>query len=230
MPNTHSILCIDDEDGILNSLKRLFRKDHYNIFLANTGEEGLNILHNEKIDVILCDQKMPTMNGFEVLRAARKNYPDIMRIMISGYSDFESLVKTINEGEIFRFIQKPWDNDDLKETVKIAIEQKEITRRVKTLLSNSQNIKNIIKDFSIETSQDQKTIHVKIDSSEQPYTPYAITNLITFLFESLGLAEDQKVKILTSSISKEDTSIKINIALGKGVKLILEINTAELDK
>ena len=106
MDKAYSILCIDDEDNILQSFNRTLRKD-FKIFLAKSGQEGLEILRKEKIDLVLCDQRMPKMSGFEVLRIAREEYPNVIRIMLSGYSDFESLVKTINEGEIYRFLSKP---------------------------------------------------------------------------------------------------------------------------
>ena len=106
-----TLLLVDDEEKILSSLERLFRKEGYTILRADSGKQGLNFLKKYTINVILSDQKMPEMTGVEFLSKAKILYPDTIRIILSGYSDLESILDAINKGEIFRFVTKPWDND-----------------------------------------------------------------------------------------------------------------------
>ncbi|MFH1458792.1 MAG: response regulator [Candidatus Omnitrophota bacterium] len=228
MDKTYTLLCIDDEENILHLFKRIFEKE-YNIFTAANGAEGLDILRRKKIDLILCDQRMAGMNGFEVLRIAKKEFPDTMRIMVSGYSDFDSLVKTINEGEIFRFISKPWDALELKNIIKEALEQKDIVGKIKASFNNIQNITQLVKDISVELSQDQSTVFVKLSSLQQSLDTQNITQVLEFLFKMLGLENDKGFRIISNSVIKEKDFVKLEISLAKGVKLIVEIAAKELN-
>lgn len=221
MSKKYSILCIDDEENILHSYKRLLRYEDYNIFEALCGKNGIEILKNEKIDLILCDQKMPSMSGFEVLRIAKNEYPEAMRIMVSGYSDFESLVKTINEGEVFRFISKPWDGEELKNIIKTALKQKNDIGEIKSILLNFQKVEQFIKNISFEINQNQTAINIKIIPINKSYNIENITNILNYIFKKLGL--DSVKNIISNSIIKEKNSIKFEIDLLNGLKLIIEI-------
>lgn len=227
---TYTILCIDDEESILKTLNRLLRREGYKIYTATSGEEGLEILGKEKIDLILCDQRMPTMNGFEVLRIARKEYPETMRIMLSGYSDFDNLVKTINEGEIFRFLSKPWDMEELKNVIRSALEQKEIICEVKNLFGNIKSIGQLIENISVEPNQGQTAVTVKIASKKNPYNPGNINQFLEYIFKVLELDGTQQFKIISNSVIKEKDFLKFELILGKGIKLIIEIEMKELNK
>jgi len=119
----HSILIVDDEINILNALKRGFDSEEYVIYTAQSGEEGLGILEKENIDLIISDQKMPGMNGIEFLERTVEKYPDVIRIILTGYADLDDAIRAINSGCIYKFIQKPWNNEDLKVTVRRALEQ-----------------------------------------------------------------------------------------------------------
>lgn len=226
---TYAILCIDDEESILKTLNRLLRREGYKIHTATSGEEGLEILGKEKIDLILCDQRMPKMNGFEVLRIARKKYPETMRIMLSGYSDFDNLVKTINEGEIFRFLSKPWDMEELKNVIRSALEQKEIICDVKNLFGNIKSIGQFIENISIEPNQGQTAVTVKIASKEDPYNSNNINQFLEYIFKIIGLDDTQQFKIISNSVIKEKDFLKFELVLGKGIKLIIEIEMKELN-
>ena len=114
------VLYIDDEANNLMSFKASFRFD-YNIFIANNTEEALNQLEqNPDINVILSDQKMPDKNGVEFLEEIRLKYPNAVRILITGYTDVESVIDAINRGHIFRYIKKPWSDVDVKSAVEEA--------------------------------------------------------------------------------------------------------------
>ncbi|MDO8252778.1 MAG: EAL domain-containing protein, partial [Rhodoferax sp.] len=121
-----TLLLVDDEPNILASLKRLFRRDGHVIHTANSGSEGLDVLSRHKVDVIISDQRMPGMTGVEFLRAAKVNYPDTIRIVLSGYTELQSVTDAINEGAVYRFLTKPWDDDQLREQVHKAFEYREL--------------------------------------------------------------------------------------------------------
>jgi len=123
MEYRYRVLCVDDEVQILHTLERMLRLRQYDVFTASGGNEGLKILVKEHIDVVISDHRMPGMNGSEFLKIVREKYPHIIRIMLSGYNDFERLTKAVNEGEIFRFISKPWGMDELFEAIDSALNQ-----------------------------------------------------------------------------------------------------------
>lgn len=110
----HSVLFVDDEENILNSLKRLLRKESYTRHFCFSGESALEILKNEEVSVIVSDMRMPGMNGVEFLREAAKLCPDSVKIILSGYSDISDIMKAVNEGRIDSFLQKPWNDESLK--------------------------------------------------------------------------------------------------------------------
>ncbi len=117
----YGILLVDDEDAILESLE-LTLGDDYRVFTARTGEEGLQVLAREDVSLVIADQMMPGMTGVEFLERVLKHDPRTIRMMLAGYADLGALVRAINEGRIYRYIPKPWDPDELRITVKRALE------------------------------------------------------------------------------------------------------------
>ena len=118
-PNNPSILCVDDEPNILRSLQWMLHKE-FNVMTAMDGASALELLRKHDFDVIVSDQRMPGMIGSEFLRQACEVAPRAMRILLTGYSDMQAILKSINEGEVFRFVTKPWRNDELSQTVREA--------------------------------------------------------------------------------------------------------------
>ena len=111
------ILCVDDEQNVLRSLTRLFLDDPYEILTAASGAEGLLILDQTgTVPVVISDYRMPGMNGVEFLSEVRKWWPETVRIVLSGYADTGAIVSAINEGQIYRFVAKPWNEDELQVT------------------------------------------------------------------------------------------------------------------
>lgn len=116
-----TVLFVDDEERILRSLKMLFMTK-YNVKTTTDGYEALKILESEKIHALVSDQRMPIMMGVDLLRQARKVSPNTMRLLLTGYSDLAAIVGSVNDGEIFRYINKPWKSDELKSTVQQAVD------------------------------------------------------------------------------------------------------------
>ena len=124
------ILCIDDEQNVLRSLTRLFLDDPYEILTATSGAEGLLILDQSgTVPVVISDYRMPGMNGVEFLSEVRKRWPETVRIVLSGYADTGAVVSAINEGQIYRFVAKPWNDDELRVTVANALERYDLGRK-----------------------------------------------------------------------------------------------------
>jgi DNA-binding NtrC family response regulator len=117
-----TVLIVDDEENILHALKRLFRRENYQIFTAASAEEGLAIMDREQVDLIISDLKMPGTNGVEFFAQAKGKKPEALRIMLTGHADLKSVIEAIDKGEIYRFLLKPWDDEELKLTIKQALE------------------------------------------------------------------------------------------------------------
>jgi serine/threonine-protein kinase len=111
-----TLLLIDDEERILRSLRMLFFSG-YNVRMTTDPHEAIRILRDERIHVIVSDQRMPVMQGSELLRSARDISPATMRILLTGYSDLDASIASVNEGEVFRYLMKPWDADEVKKVV-----------------------------------------------------------------------------------------------------------------
>ena len=110
------VLCVDDEPGILRSLQWLLKKE-FDVKIATSGHEALGLLRHNDFDVIISDQRMPGMMGSEFLREARKISPRSMRILLTGYSDLQAILRSVNDGEVFRFVSKPWSTKELPRLV-----------------------------------------------------------------------------------------------------------------
>ncbi|WP_454775622.1 response regulator [Janthinobacterium tructae] len=121
-----TLLLVDDEPNILASLKRLLRRDAYHILTANSGQEGLDVLASHAVDVIVSDQRMPGMLGADFLRKAKLLCPQTIRIMLSGYTELQAVTDAVNEGAIFKFLTKPWEDHQLREHIAEAFRLKGI--------------------------------------------------------------------------------------------------------
>lgn len=127
-----SLLLIDDEANILNALKRLLRKE-YSIVTFTNGHEALAYLAENPIDIIMSDMRMPEMDGAEFLTKSREIHPNAVRLLLTGYSDMESTITAINEGGVYTYIGKPWENEELKLTLAKAAENYSLKKQAKTL-------------------------------------------------------------------------------------------------
>lgn len=127
------ILCVDDEQSVLNSLKRVFRGQPYELTMTTNPQEALEIFRGQSFDLVISDMRMPGMSGAEFLASSLSVNPDCIRILLTGYSDIESTVQAINEGKIHRYVQKPWNNDDLLLIVEQSLATLTLKRENKAL-------------------------------------------------------------------------------------------------
>ena len=126
-PNsTQTLLLLDDESNILRALVRVLRRDGYKIITATSAQEAFGLLAKHDVQVILSDQRIPEMSGTQFLSLVKNLYPQTMRIILSGYTDLKSVTEAINQGAIYKFLTKPWDDDQLRKTVAQAFMQHSI--------------------------------------------------------------------------------------------------------
>jgi len=131
----YRILIVDDDPNVLASMRRVFRKENYAIETASSGKEALDLLRQRTFQLIISDHMMPGMTGAELLQKIREQYPDTIRIMLTGHADTTAIMGAIKEGAVYRFILKPAQDDDLRVTVALALEQFDIIKKNKELLS-----------------------------------------------------------------------------------------------
>lgn len=155
---SRTLLLVDDEPNMLFALKRLLRRNDCEILLANSAEEGLDMMARHHVDVILSDERMPGMNGVQFLRTAKERHPDTVRIVLSGYTELESVTNAINEGAVYRFLTKPWEDSLLKKHVEEAFQykEKEDENRRLNLLVRTANQELAMANRQLEASVNQK--------------------------------------------------------------------------
>ena len=152
-----NMLLVDDEENILRSLKRLLRREDYSITMANSAEEGIEKLASKgEFHLIISDYRMPGKNGVEFLKEAKKKHPDSIRMILSGYADVAAIISAINEGQIYKFITKPWDDDELKITIRRALEQHELKSENSKL---SRELRALNKD--LERKVEERTMELE---------------------------------------------------------------------
>ena len=125
------ILLVDDEKDVLHALERFLKREGYHTISATSGEEGLKKINNKSISMVISDLRMPGMDGIEFLKKVREISPETLRIILSGHADLKAALRSINVGEIFRFITKPWDPEELKEVVLEGLSKLDLTLLVK---------------------------------------------------------------------------------------------------
>ena len=176
-----TLLFVDDEPDIVDSLRRTFRKG-YTVLTATSGDEAVELLRTRPVDLIISDQRMPGLTGDEVLKAAKEMQPDTIRILLTGYSDLESLVKCVNEAGIYKYMTKPWEPEFLRLTVTRALEHLDLERRLKLAV---EQLKDAYQDavtmlsFACEGKDEDTGYHVQ-----------RVQHFTEALASEMGLAEE----------------------------------------
>ena len=119
-----SLLFVDDEISVLEAIQRLLRQSGWKVAVAQSGEQALEYLSQNPVDVLVSDMRMPTMDGAALLHEVHQRYPRIVRLLLTGYADMDSTIKAINEGHVYAYLSKPWEAEHLKVTLKNALRMK----------------------------------------------------------------------------------------------------------
>ncbi len=143
MSQQPTVLFVDDEINILKALQRLLRNEPWTVLTASRGSEALELLDRHPTQIVVSDQRMPEMSGVELLSAIRERHPGIVRLMLTGYTEMNVAVEAINQGEIFRLITKPWNDDELRATLRQAFDHHALKHEIKRLnqVTREQNLR-----------------------------------------------------------------------------------------
>lgn len=158
-----TILCVDDEGSIRSALKRLFLDEPWDVHLARDGQEGLEVFQNNEVDLVLSDFRMPGIDGVEFLKRVKEINPDCVRIVLSGYADINLLVSALNEGEIYRFMGKPWNDENLLHNIRTALEHYRLGRENRRLNAElrqlNAELEKKVRERTRELEAKNKTLH-----------------------------------------------------------------------
>jgi adenylate cyclase len=206
-----TLLLVDDEENILKAIRRALRSINVNILMAISGKQGLVLLEQHSVHLIISDMRMPEMTGAEFLSQAAHKYPDIPRILMTGHSDMESTVQAINDGKISNYLPKPWNDDALKSIVADGLQStqlkqhnayltQQLIEKQATLIALNLNLEKMVKDRT------QEVIHKsnKLEAANQQLSN-THNSMVSLISNILALRDEQGSKIseLKASIAKD---------------------------
>lgn len=219
MNDKATVLFVDDEERILRSLKMLFR-GQYNVITTTSGKEALNIARQQKIHVLVSDQRMPEMMGVDLLRQMRELSPATMRLLLTGYSDLNAIIGSINEGEIFRFISKPWKIDELKtilaEAAGIAMQTE--TGVTEEIATDHQEEKLLIIDSDAETVEQ---VRLAVGNEHRIHQVDTLDEALDYL-----ASQDVAVVISESRLDKTDLTATLKMLRRFNPEIVTIVLTA----
>jgi serine phosphatase RsbU (regulator of sigma subunit) len=160
------ILYVDDEKDNLTVFYSTFRRD-YKVFVAASGEEGLDIIRNNMINLVITDQRMPGMTGTDFLERIIPDYPDVIRIILTGFSDIEAVIHAINKGNVYRYIMKPWDREEMKITIDNALETFSLKQQNRQLIEDLREANKTLEQKVIERTRKIELQNREIKTSIQ---------------------------------------------------------------
>jgi len=214
--NEHTVLLVDDEEKILHSLKRLLRKEGYRLFTASSGAEGLKILEENDIHLVISDQRMPQMSGTDFCAQVKEQYPDSIRIILTGYTDVDSITESINQGHIYKFFLKPWNDQGLKLEINKALDQYDLIQANKKLNKKvgEQNLALKKINENLEMLVKERTMDLEIQNQALELSRAILEGMT---FPIIGVSAEGLIAV----INRKAKSIAIN---GNNIEVGREIN------
>ena len=213
----YRILLVDDEPNVLSALRRIFRRENYQIESAMSGEEALKVLAQNEFQLMISDFKMPEMDGAVLLKRVKDLYPDVIRIMLTGYADTDAVMGAINEGAVYKFILKPWNDDDLRVTVSLALEKYDLLKTNKKLHHENENQNKQLKKLSKLSNNDSGQLaimlnkkHLLTDGQLQELFKIkqtSTTPVIKLILDKEWVNEKDIRKILRTELFVEEVSL-----------------------
>jgi DNA-binding NtrC family response regulator len=222
-----NVLCVDDEPGILRSLQWLLQKE-FDVQIATSGQEALQLLQHHDFDVIISDQRMPGMMGSQFLREARRISPRSMRILLTGYSDLQAILRSVNDGEVFRFVNKPWN---IRELPKIISDAASIAKNQPPEAARTETDG----DGEVDTG-DESILLIDDDPLMEQLILEAVGAEVkiihaTTLVEAVAAVEGQNVGIILSDtkVSKLDTTTMLKVLKQEHPEIVTIVYSATTD-
>ena len=209
-----TLLFVDDEENILNALKRLFRPLGYRILTAASGAQGLALFEQEEIDLVVSDMRMPEMNGAKFLEQVRQRWPETVRILLTGYAEIGATIDAINKGQIYRYISKPWEDNDIVLVVRHALERRqleqekrrleELTRKQNEELKDlNANLEKKVRERTEEVRQTMGFLEIANEKLKQSFlTSIKIFSGLIELREGAMAGHSRRVADLARSLAK----------------------------
>ncbi len=213
----YNVLCVDDEKNVLRALERALRKEYYNVFTADSGKAGLDILNTLKVQLIIADFRMPEMNGVEFLQKAKEKQPDALRMLLSGYASIDMIVKAVNRAGIFKILSKPWSDHQLRQEINLALrhwellqENRELNHQIEGQLAKLREMNEqleilldertreiIIKNQALELS------HQILDNLPVPVFAVATEGFIVYMNKNAGeLFRDEQMNPIGQKVGE----------------------------
>jgi DNA-binding NtrC family response regulator len=159
----YKILIVDDEASNLRALERLFRTE-YDVLTAGSGADALSLLEHHDMALLIADQRMPEMSGVELMQRTARLRPHMVRILLTGYTDVDSLIEAINTGQVYKYITKPWNNDELLLTVARALEHYETLKSRHNLQMINERLRARLREISDLAASDDEFMNVAGDA------------------------------------------------------------------
>ncbi len=226
------ILFVDDENNVLQSLKRLCLDDNYSVILANSGEEALELLKNNSgIGLIISDQRMPGMAGSEFLEKAKELLPDTVRILLTGYADINAVADAINKGGAYRYITKPWNDEELLQIIGDAVRRYSLIKENKRLqeIIRKQNEELKRWNSQLEYFVQEQTLEIQNKNKElEKLNEDLKKNFKKSILAFSGLIELRDRKTANHSKNVAELSVKTARAMNLSGKEIETITAAAL--
>lgn len=232
------ILYVDDEPKNLTSFKAVFRR-HYRVYVAESAQEGIEVMKNNAIQLVITDQRMPNITGVEFLEKIAHKYPDVTRIILTGYSDVEAIINAINKGQVYKYITKPWKKDELKLTIDNALEAFQLRQENQRLIENLQKTNEELDSFVYSASHDLRspvtTLMGLINALKYEKNPEEIKNLISMQDKTVKKLDSFIQDIINYSRNERQVLQKQDIVFSEIIQKILEQyqnynNSTEIEK
>lgn len=215
----YKILLVDDDIGVINSINRIVDNYKYELMSTNKPEKALELLKNNNIDILLCDQRMPNVSGLEVIEFAKNTSPATVRMLITGYADIKIIISAINDGKIFCYIEKPWSQKDLLDKIEEAISWKneqEIKEAFQnSLLINTYEWVKLVEDLKQKLDKNKRKIilmllkMIKERDKELYIHSLNTTKYALMLADLIGLSDGQKQDLKSASLIHDIGKITI---------------------
>ena len=217
------ILFVDDEEPILSALRRLMRRHDYDCWFATSGREGLAILEQNPIDLVISDMRMPEMDGAQFLSEVRKRWPFSVRFLMTGYADMSATIDALNQGGINRYVSKPWDDEALIEAIEEGLRIRKLERQKKRLIDQTREQNRELQDLNRDLEQ---RVHDRTRALESR------TADLQKAFRQLENSYDSFVRVFSSVIASRPHLVKgrsREVAdLARRIAQRLELDTARL--
>ena len=224
----HTVLCVDDEKSILNSLKRLLRKEAYRLVTASGGKEGLQKFAEEEICMVISDHRMPEMSGTKFLQKVKDQYPDAIRIILTGYTEIDSITESINRGHIYKFLLKPWNDQNLILEIRQALDQYDLIKANKKLhyevIRKNKELERINENLEMLVQERTKDLEVQNQALE-----LSRTILEELTFPVIGISNESMVVLLNKTARLLTGSLK-GISLGSKAENFFPDNLTKIIK